>query len=286
MLSYSQAYYRLVKELQPLYDEREAAAIAHELLLHITGLDRTQRLIRKDTVLTQALQQQYDLSLTSLKTGRPLQYVTHSSWFMGREYYVNEHVLIPRPETEELVQWISDDWAGSNKHNRMLDIGTGSGCIPISLKLSIPLSDVAACDISGPALEVAKKNAQHLKADIHFSQIDFLNPAEHNKLGTYDVIVSNPPYIPISEKEKLHDNVKNHEPGLALFVPDSDALIFYRVIALFGKAHLNSIGYIYCELDAAHAMECKVLFEQEGYKSVEIRKDMHGNWRMLRAVIG
>ena len=118
---------------------------------------------------------------------------------------------------------------------------------------------------------------------VEFVQVDFLDATQPNKLAGYDIIVSNPPYIPVSEKEKLHANVKDHEPGIALFVPDNDALVFYRTIALFGKEHLNNNGYIYCELDAGHAMECKAMFEETGYQNVEIRKDMHGNWRMLRA---
>jgi release factor glutamine methyltransferase len=286
MLSYNQAFYELKNRLQPLYDEREAVSIAHEIINHITGLDKTQRLIQKETVFTDVEQQQYEQMLNSLVRGVPLQYVTHIAWFMGREYYVNEHVLIPRPETEELVQWIlgeNSQFPIPNSQFHILDIGTGSGCIPISLKLALEYAEVTSCDISNDAIEVAKRNAKKLNATIDFLHLDFLDGSQHTKMGIYDVIVSNPPYIPAAEKERLHTNVKDHEPGLALFVPDDDSLVFYKAIALFGRQHLNSNGYIYCELDANHAMECKALFEAIGYKNVEIRKDIHGNWRMLKA---
>jgi release factor glutamine methyltransferase len=261
---------------------REAEAIAHELLQHITGLDRTQRLFQKDTLFTEQQQNDYDTATSALLKGTPLQYVTHSAWFMGREYYVNEHTLIPRPETEELVQWIVDD----NKKKTslsILDVGTGSGCIPTALKLAMPLAHISACDISSGALEVAKKNATQLNAEVQFYQLDFLDATQWQQLNTCDIIVSNPPYIPQAEKERLHPNVRDFEPGTALFVPNDDALIFYREIAAFGKTHLKAGGSIYCELDADHATETKELFEKAGYRNVDVRKDMHGNWRMLKA---
>ena len=290
LLSYSQAFYELKNKLQPLYDEREAEALAHEILYYLTGLNKTQRLLQKETLFTEPQQEKYEQAVRELLSGKPLQYVTGYSWFMGREYIVNEHVLIPRPETEELVQWIIDDALNSipiaiGMEFQILDIGTGSGCIPISLKLALSHADMTSCDISDVALNVAKENAKRLYAPIQFLQLDFLDASQHNKLATYDIIVSNPPYIPALEKERMHTNVKDHEPGIALFVPDDDPLVFYRAIAAFGKEHLKSNGYIYCELDAGQAMECRTLFEEAGYKEVLLSKDMSGNWRMLRAGI-
>jgi release factor glutamine methyltransferase len=285
-LTYSQAFYELRNKLQPLYDEREAASLAHEILFFVTDLDKTQRLIHKDNHFTAMQQEKYQHAVYELLNGRPLQYITGSAWFMGKEFYVDSSVLIPRPETEELVQWILDDTKQSRfpiPNSQFLDIGTGSGCIPISLKLKLNEANVTSCDVSNDALAIAKQNAERLQADVRFLQLDFLDPFQHNKLGMYDVIVSNPPYIPAAEMENLHTNVKDHEPHLALFVPDNDALVFYRAIALFGREHLNTNGYIYCELDAGHAMECKTLFEEAGYKDVVIKKDMNDNWRMLRA---
>lgn len=283
MLSYNDAFYGLLNKLKQVYDDYESAAIAHEVMHHITGRDKLQRILEKDTLFTEAEQASFELLQTELLQGKPLQYITGHSWFMGRRYKVNEHVLIPRPETEELVDWIVQDVKGASAALSILDIGTGSGCIPISLKLELPNAKVSSCDISSAALKVAKENAQALKADIELIETDILNEEQAAQLGLYDVIVSNPPYIPVSEKEQLHKNVKDFEPSLALFVPTDDALLFYRRIAAFGKTHLNAGGSIYCELHVDYAIATQQLFEQQGYRSAEVRKDMHGNLRMLKA---
>ncbi len=282
MVNFGRAFYDLKGKLQNLYDERESAAIAHEVLNHITGQNKTQRLINKEELLTEGQNKEYELAKSNLLKGAPLQYVLGKAWFMYWEFTVNNHVLIPRPETEELVQWVINDHQNTLGLN-ILDIGTGSGCIPISLKLKLPYANVISCDISTDALEVAISNAAQLGAEVEFMELDFLNEADRNNLPVYDVIVSNPPYIPMSEAEQMHTNVKDHEPNIALFVPDEDALVFYRTIAQFGLEHLNDKGYIYCELALSKALESKQLFEETGYRDVEIRKDMQGNWRMLRA---
>lgn len=280
MLSYGDAFYRLKNELQSVYDAQEAAAITHELLYSITGLEKMDRLMRKDEQLTEAQQKLYDTGKTDLLKGMPLQYVTGTAWFMGKEYTVNEHVLIPRPETEELVDWIIKDH--TNKQNiSILDIGTGSGCIPISLQLSLPLATTLSCDISEDAIEVAKQNARRLEANVSFIKTDFLNQKMWYNFDQYDVIVSNPPYIPQKEYENMHTNVRDYEPSLALFVPDDDPLLFYRNIAEFGKTNLKSGGIIYCELHKDHAEETERMFKEKGYRT-EVRKDMHGNERMIR----
>jgi release factor glutamine methyltransferase len=284
MYTYAQAFDLLRKQLVPLYDERESAAIAHEVVSHITSLSKVQRLVEKNSLLTAQQQLQFESCAEQLVKGVPLQYVTGTAWFMGKEYAVNNNVLIPRPETEELVQWVINEQR--NKTTSIIDIGTGSGCIPVSLKLALPGADVAACDISEGALAVARQNAARLTADVAFLQLDFLEAGQQNKLGMFGVIVSNPPYIPFSEKERLHTNVRDNEPGIALFVPNDDALVFYRAIAQFGKNHLTQDGKIYCELDAEHAEACKALFEAEGYWDVTLRKDMFDNWRFLSAQVG
>jgi release factor glutamine methyltransferase len=282
MLTIGQAFYDIKNALQPLYEEREAAAIAHEVLNSITGYSKTDRLMHKDEPLGDLKYIAYNKALADLRTGRPLQYILGSSWFLGREFIVNEAVLIPRPETEELVQWIINDLKAVSGIS-ILDIGTGSGCIPISLKLDLPAINITACDISPDALAVAETNATKLGANVQFTQSNFLDPAQQSSLGNFDVIVSNPPYIPISEQDKMHTNVKDHEPNIALFVPDNDPLLFYKAIATFGKDHLKGTGYIYCELDAGHATQTKAMFEDAGYNNVQIRQDIHGNWRMLKA---
>ncbi len=284
MYTYAQAFDLLRKQLVPLYDERESAAIAHEVVSHITSLSKVQRLVEKNSLLTAPQQLQFESCAEQLVKGVPVQYVTGAAWFMGKEYAVNNNVLIPRPETEELVQWVINEQR--NKTTNIIDIGTGSGCIPVSLKLALPGADVTACDISEGALAVARQNAARLTADVAFLQLDFLEAGQQNKLGMFGVIVSNPPYIPFSEKERLHTNVRDNEPGIALFVPNEDALVFYRAIAQFGKSHLTQDGKIYCELDAEHAEACKALFEAEGYWDVTLRKDMFDNWRFLSAQVG
>lgn len=281
MLSYVDAFYQLKNDLTSLYDAQEAAAIVHELLFTITGLEKMDRLMRKDTLLTPTEQTQYDLAKAGLLTGKPLQYVTGVAWFYGKEFKVNEHVLIPRPETEELVDWIVKDHKGE-QNITILDIGTGSGCIPISLQLALPSASTLSCDISEDAIKVAKANARRLEADVSFIRTDFLNQKMWYNFDKYDVIVSNPPYIPQKEYENMHTNVRDHEPALALFVPDDDALLFYRNIAEFGKTNLNAKGYIYCELHKDHATETEAMFREKGY-ATELRKDMHGNDRMLKA---
>ncbi len=310
MLSYSQAFYQLKDRLKQLYDADEAAAVAHLFVEFITGLNKSDRLLKKDTLFTERQQEQFDAKSKMLTKGKPIQYVTNSSWFMGREFLVNESVLIPRPETEELVQWIIEDSkskiqspspviaAGipqSTQRMRVLDIGAGSGCIGLSLARLLPEAVVTCADVSKEAIEVLKTNIEWVLTanekkkgidNITLKTLDFLNETQRNKqLGRYELIVSNPPYIPMSEKVNMHKNVKDHEPSVALFVPDNDALVFYRAIAAFGKEHLSSNGYIYCELDTGHAEECKVLFEEQGYKDVKIKKDMHGNWRMLKCAL-
>lgn len=280
MLSYGDAFYHLKNELQSLYDAQEAAAIAHELLYAITGLDKMDRLMKKDVLLTPTEQTQYDLGKSGLLTGKPLQYVTGVAWFMGREFKVDEHVLIPRPETEELVDWIIKEYKDKQDIS-ILDIGTGSGCIPISLQLALPGATTLSCDVSEQAIDVAKENARKLEADVSFIKTDFLNQKMWYNFEQYDVIVSNPPYIPQKEYENMHTNVRDHEPSLALFVPDDDALLFYRNIAEFGKTNLKPDGVIYCELHKDHAEETERMFREKGYKT-ELRKDMNGNERMIR----
>ncbi len=283
MHTFSEAFYLLKNQLLPIYDDRESTAIAHELLNHITSQSKFDRLINKSQLFTTQQQLAFEKATLELLAGKPLQYVIGNAWFMEHEFIVNEHVLIPRPETEELVQWIVADYKDAWELT-LLDIGTGSGCIPVSLKLALPQAQITACDISENTLEVAATNATKLNANITFIGIDILDPEQQNNLGSYNVIVSNPPYIPVSERENMHSNVKDHEPGIALFVPSDDALLFYRTIAQLGKSHLEPEGCIYCELESSHGEQSKALFEEMGYKNVEIRKDMHGNWRMLKAV--
>ena len=280
-LTIGQAFYSLKDSLAGIYDAREAAAIAHELLEHLTGLSRLDRIRDKDEFLREDQQLQLEEARKRLQGGEPLQYVTGQQWFCGNVFQVNPAVLIPRPETEELVQWIAEDWKGQAP--RLLDIGSGSGCISVSLKLLLGKAEVTGCDISPEALEVAGINAASLGAQVDLILLDFLNETNWSQLGQIDVVVSNPPYIPLTEKESLAPNVRDHEPAMALFVPHEDALVFYRLITRFGLKHLLPGGAVYCELHRDNAEATATLFRQSGYGQVELKTDMHGNPRMLRA---
>lgn len=283
MFTYSKAFYDLKNALLALYDEGESTAAAHIILEHITDEDKLQRLTDKDKEFTTAQQEQYETIKEKLLRATPIQYVVGKAWFRGREFAVNENALIPRPETEELVDWIIADVRAAGTKPSILDIGAGSGCISVSLKLDIPETMVTACDVSVGAMLVARTNANVMGADISLQHIDFLQESQRALLGVYDIIVSNPPYIPDTQKDSIHANVLDHEPHVALFVSGGDPLLFYRLIADFGKKHLTERGIIYCELDYDYAVEARQLFEDKGYKNVEIRKDMSGNTRMLKA---
>lgn len=281
MYSYSSAYLDLSSVLTSIYDNREASAIAHEVMEQITGVGRLQRITDKDKLLTEEQEQLLVACKDKLAAGIPMQYVLGYAWFMGRRFTVNEQVLVPRPETEELVQWIADDYKETDP--AILDIGTGSGCIPVSLKLLLSKAKVSAIDVSAEALEVARTNAKSLDADVVFQQMNFLDTGAWESLPQYDVIVSNPPYIPETERLTLAAHVREYEPGLALFVPGDDALLFYRHIAEFGMMHLLQEGSIYCELHVDYATATEELFKSMGYSFTELRADMHGNLRMLKA---
>jgi release factor glutamine methyltransferase len=274
------AFFEMKAALRVLYDEGEADAIAHEVLRHITGLDRLARLTQKHQPLSAEQAERFSEMKAALLRGTPLQYVTGTAHFLGRDFKVTPAVLIPRPETEELVQWILEEI----QPKCLLDIGSGSGCIATSLALALPQCEVLGIDISTDALRIAKENADRLGARVTFQPCDFLDAAARGNLGHFDLIVSNPPYIPEAERASLHPNVREYEPATALFVPSNDALLFYRAIADFGKQHLSAGGSIYCELHRDFAEDAAALFRQEGYADAVLRKDMQGNARMLRAL--
>ncbi len=278
------AYYSMRDALLNLYDDRESTAIAHEVLEYLTGMTKTERLINKERYLSKEQQNKYEDILITLTNSVPLQYALGEAWFMGERYVVNNSVLIPRPETEELVAWIGEECSAAKETLSVMEVGTGSGCISISIYKMLGNVIIESCDVSSDALDVAATNADNLGAVIEFKKVNFLNWDEYNWKEKYDVIVSNPPYIPLSVKDKLHSNVVNNEPHVALFVPNDDPLVFYKAIAAFGKQHLGENGRIYCELDTDNAMRTKFMFEKEGYKNVEIKHDMNGNMRMIRAM--
>jgi release factor glutamine methyltransferase len=287
-MTIQQTYIDFKIRLESIYEDREADNIADWVFEKITGLKKWER--RNNSLqLSEIHQHQLDQSLAELLQHKPVQYVLKEAWFYKRNFYVDENVLIPRPETEELVEWIVADARSAmfdlpfkNKF-RIIDIGTGSGCIPVSLKKEIPNAHVTAIDISQKVVFVASKNAKDLSADIDFLQIDFLNAQEWNSFEQFDIIVSNPPYIPIKEKEILAKNVTEFEPGIALFVADDDPFIFYKKIGTFSQLHLSANGKIYVEVHEEYANQVKSIFENEGLITI-IKKDIYGKERMVRAM--
>ncbi len=263
-----------------LYEERESANIAILLIEWITEWSRTNQLLNRDTTLTADQQISINAAIERLTTGEPIQYIIGKAWFMGMPFEVNISTLIPRPETEELVSWVLTDLV--QQRPRILDIGTGTGCIPISLKLKQADAQLTAIDISATALATARNNALALEARVDFLQLDFLEESDWTLLGQYNIIVSNPPYIRLQEKATMHKNVVGFEPHLALFVPDHDPLIFYRKIHAFAQQHLANNGSIYLEINEALATEIMHLFSN-GY-TVACKQDLQGKNRMVRAL--
>ncbi|MDE3145063.1 MAG: peptide chain release factor N(5)-glutamine methyltransferase, partial [Bacteroidota bacterium] len=259
--------------------------IADMVMEHITGYQKTNRIIHTNILLDVQQQEQLQKCTEELLRHKPIQYVLQEAWFCGMKFFVNESVLIPRPETEELIDWITQEMNNTNIIvPTLLDIGSGSGCIPVSLKKKNTNILISSIDISKEALVVAKKNANDLGVEINFFEFDFLNESKWNELSIFDFIVSNPPYIKQSESKDMQKNVLDFEPHIALFVPDADALIFYKKLAAFGKKHLTTNGKIFAEINEKAGNDVNDLFENENY-SVELKKDIHGRDRMLKAVL-
>ncbi len=281
------AFQELLKRLSVVYEQREAANIADLVIEHVTGQRKIDRITNKNFLINDQQKEKLGRMTTDLLANKPIQYVLGEAWFMNMKLLVNEHVLIPRPETEELVDWIIRDVDKAGiKAVSLLDIGTGSGCIPITIKKMRDFINTSAIDVSNDALAIAKTNSALQNTVINFQLINFLNETEWNQLGKYNIIVSNPPYIKSSEAKSMSDNVLNFEPHIALFVPDNDALIFYKNIAKFGMTHLKKDGNIYAEINEALGEQVIRLFETYSYKNIELRKDMQGKDRMIKATIG
>jgi release factor glutamine methyltransferase len=283
----AEIYNDFKNKLKTIYDDREADNVSDWVFENVTGLKKWERRENQNKEINETEFEKLKNYLEELLKHRPVQYILNEAWFYKMKFYVNEHVLIPRPETEELVEWVINDAkferANNSKQTNIIDIGTGSGCIPVSLKKELPESNVTAIDLSEKALLVAKKNAVQLDAAVDFFLIDFLKKEEWETLSEYDIIVSNPPYIPINEKEILAKNVTDFEPEIALFVDDNDPFIFYKNISKFAKSHLKENGKIYVEVHEEYASEVKNLFEKAGFIS-EIKKDIYGKERMVKAL--
>lgn len=264
----------LIKEsIQNIHASREINAITEWILEDLTGLKRVDRLLF-DGELNIEQANTLKTYLEKLAKATPVQYVTGYAWFMGKKLWVNEHVLIPRPETEELVEWVIESIKPGMK---IVDIGSGSGCIPVLIKHKKTEAEVFGVDVSLDALNIAQKNALSVGAEVHFLELNILDKQTWNRLPLFDIIISNPPYIPFNDKDTLDKHVVEHEPHLALFVPDNDPMVFYRAIIDLAETKLQSGGKLFFETHYAFAKDVAALTTWPS----EIRKDAYGKERMV-----
>ena len=271
------------KDLETVYDPSEIQRIIILLLEEVKGLASSASNFKSHEILSDQDVVQLEKYIYELKLHKPIQYVLGHAWFYGLKFLMNEHVLIPRPETEELCEWILSE-ADLKKDSSILDIGTGSGCIAITLKKKWPGAKVFALDISDEALQTAKENAMLNNTDVTFLKGDILLKHQLKISQTkFDIIVSNPPYVRKSEMDGMNSSVKDFEPHLALFVDGDDPVIFYSSIADFAKQHLNQNGKLYFEINQELGLGVVNLLREKGFINVELRKDLSGNDRMVMA---
>jgi release factor glutamine methyltransferase len=276
---------QFIQELSPIYDSGEAESFFYLILEDKNQLKRIDLALNPDLAFSNEEIQLWNSILEQLKQEIPIQYLLGKTSFYGLEFEVNENVLIPRPETEELVEWIIESQKSKDKSQnlKILDIGTGSGCIAIALAKNIQNAQVFAIDVSEKALATAKKNAQINDVNIAFLQKNILETEDLEQ--QFDIIVSNPPYVRELEKVEIKKNVLDNEPHLALFVEDNDALVFYRKIAELAQKNLSPNGQLFFEINQYLGKEMIELLEKMGFKNIELRKDIYGNDRMIKGTI-
>lgn len=275
------AYNYIKQAINGQYPDTEASAIAKAILTDVFQLSTTDLYASKDMNFSTNQAEKLEVIITRLRANEPLQYILGNCYFCGLNFHVEPGVLIPRPETAELVEWIISDRKSSDSPIRILDIGTGSGCISISLAKNLPQSEVYAWDISEDAIRIASDNANRLDANVRFRQTDVLGQVPTDTM--MNVIVSNPPYITEAERTDMDANVTDWEPNTALFVPDNTPLLFYERIAEIGKQILTPDGTIYFEINQRFGTETVDMLRKKGYRNVELRKDLSGNDRMIKA---
>lgn len=275
-----EAIEQLKNGLAAVAEPQEAQAMIRIICEDIFNYDQVDVALRQDSELPEFAQQRITDIISRLQRHEPLQYIVGSARFHGHRFKVTPAVLIPRPETEQLVDLIVDENSASDL--RVLDIGTGSGCIAISLARALKFAQVDALDVSRDALAVARENAAALKVSVNFFESDILSP---QPAARYDIIVSNPPYVCWNERESMECNVKDYEPGQALFVPDNDPLLFYKAIAPYAAQSLEKGGRLYLEINQRFGQEVKKLLEENGLDEIRIIEDSYGNTRFAAAVI-
>ena len=269
--------------LKNIQDEQEIESFFFILTEYLHNLKRVDVALNPNFELSDEEVEKWNIILVELQQEKPIQYITGEAWFYGLRFEVNENTLIPRPETEELVEFILKETSNFQlpaSSLNILDIGTGTGCIPISLKANLPQANFSAIDVSEQALEVAKRNAASNKAEINFIQANILEVLDLNQ--NFDIIVSNPPYVRNLEKQEIKKNVLDYEPHLALFVEDTDALLFYRKIAQLALKNLSPNGLLFFEINQYLGKETVELLENLGFKNIELKKDIYGNDRMIK----
>ena len=271
-------YFSMVDELIPIYGKDEASQLVKLLLTDILEIPFEKILVDEQIIISAVRNEELTEKMSSLKSYIPIQYVMEKAHFFGRDFYVDSSVLIPRQETEELVNEIMIDNKGEGLN--VLDIGSGSGCIGISLGLELKNATISALDIDGKALDVTLKNARKYGLPIHCLFEDILTLEELP--GMYDIIVSNPPYVTESEKKDILNNVLEHEPHLALFVPDKDPLIFYKKIIRLAKNHLRSKGKLYFEINEHFGRKMIELCEQAQCSCLRLIQDLNGKDRFIK----
>ena len=269
---------KFFQELSSLYDEKEIESFFYLVLENFHHKKRIDLALEPNMEMDEIQTSRWESILEDLKKYKPVQYLLGETEFYGLRFLVNENVLIPRPETEELVEWILRE--NQQPNLKILDIGTGSGCIPIALKKNLPDAQVFALDVSEGALATAQKNAEWNAADISFIQKNILETDDLQQ--QFDIIISNPPYVRNLEKAEINPNVLEYEPHLALFVEDTDALLFYRKIAQLALKNLKEHGQLYFEINQYLGKETVALLENLGFQNIELRQDMYGNDRMIR----
>ncbi len=268
-------------ELDEIYGKEEVNSFFYLIIEHYLKLERFILAIEPQLVVSKEEEQPLFKTLAKLKLHQPIQQILGTSHFMGIDFLVNQHVLIPRPETEELVGWVIEAYAvEENQSLNILDIGTGSGCIAISLAKRMNKANVYAIDISSKALQIAKENAKANETKITFLEEDIFNFETHLE---FDIIVSNPPYVRDLEKEKMHNNVIQYEPHQALFVSDDNPLKYYKTIAEVAKKHLKVNGGLFLEINEFLSNETIALLNEHNFSEIELRKDIFEKDRMIRA---
>ena len=275
---------KIIREkLSPLYSPAEVESLTWLILEHVTGFNRLQVHLRQGDQLPEPKIVQIGEILNRLLTREPIQYILGEADFYGLKFTVSPDVLIPRAETEELVDWIVSE--EKNPHKRLLDIGTGSGCIPISIDKNSATGQIEGWDISEEALKLARYNAVRNSSNVQFSRHDIFDTTSVSESAKWDVIVSNPPYVLVEEAALMEKNVTDFEPHLALFVPDNDPLIFYRAIAQFAAVHLQFHGSLYFEINEKMGEQTVGLLIEHGFTEILTRKDLQEKTRMIRARI-